>query len=213
MTFRSKILLGIFVCLFGGCDQNGCAGGPSSSSIHLETELGEEGWPVFGGWCFGFQAPEELGVVSMFPMHDTPIFEISQSDSKGEEISLLRIKAGFHHIQYRPVGDNTLMVIGGLEAQFEERMTNGTLAGDIFIETPLEGPQYIHAYYRDLKPTERDLALQIIESIRIDISQGGMPDDYSDFHSEEYRYQITPEWNVIPDTTLSRHIPTSCRLK
>lgn len=201
----------VFVILITGfflisCDR--VAGVWPESTSTLSNELAEEGWPVYPSWCIVFQAPEEASVSITVPDKD-PVVNISLSEGSEEVSPLIRIYfKPYHDPNFVPSPPD--IIIGGMNA-YREEMTNDGYSGEVVLETPLAAPGFVIATYSGLNATQRELAVRIIETIRIDVDRMGLPEGYSDSHDISHRYNPEPEWDVVPNTSLGRSRTPRCR--
>lgn len=180
--------------------------GSETTTPELSTELEREDWAVYLAGCFLFQAPEEATVREQEVLHDWQFLTVWLDTPDEEQNLLLRIRASSRERSFDLNGRSMQMKIGGMETRLEEQEDDGEFSGRLVLKTPLISPHYIDVRYDNLSEDERDLALQIVKSIR-----GHTAGDDPVRMSDKDLVVLEPRWDLEPKKPQKYTGDKSCR--
>ena len=207
----AKSYLLIVVALLFGVLVGFFVGDGLATDVHNDVHAGlfvepeEESWPIYLGYCFVFQAPEGVEVKSRFPRH----LEIYKDDKK--------IVSFLPNERDRPLEgpedyyDIGTLDIGGMSAHFSEKVNGRKFSGNVRIDTNLVTPSEIEASYEDLSEVRRNLALNVIRSVRLHEGYLRNRQRWAELGVNEMAEEPLSE-NTLTLPTTKRGEGTGCRL-
>ena len=157
----------VFCAPLSGCHDEGNVESPQPA--HVDADFQEDGWPVYSGPCFLFQAPSEFDVHRQRWRHKPLNLSFKVYDRRQhQEDLLLVLEPGQSNF-----GDSTnergKMEVGGMDARFhQETDERGNYSGNFVVDLPHVHPHTVSGTFRDLDAAQRDIVFRIFGSLRFD---------------------------------------------